>query len=324
MGKIFLTNNLMITTIIPTYKRPYLLKRALTSILNQTYPNFQVHICDNASNDETEKIAREFTSDSRIFYHRHENNIGMIQNYKFGFQLIKTPYFSFLSDDDYFLPIFYETAINNLKHNLDAACVACNVNVVDENETTLFSTLSNWPESGYLKNPEGLLALCTPPYKPIIPTCTLFNNDVLKYISPKWEKSLESLWDHEYFLRIASKHPIVLEKKICGVFFAHSNSYSTKSHSLCLTSCNEIAKYLRSFNSMINHLKPIFPKKIKNEVIRKLNTHCLSFFLSYFVHYKKTQKPQNLIRLAFIFLKISSLRNFLPLLIARALKRLKK
>ncbi len=57
----------MITTIITTYRRPQLLKRALQSVLNQTYPNFQVCIYDNASCDETDAIVDSFAKkDPRI------------------------------------------------------------------------------------------------------------------------------------------------------------------------------------------------------------------------------------------------------------------
>ncbi len=47
----------LITTVIPTYRRPKLLQRAIKSVLNQTYPHFQVCVYDNASGDETAGVA---------------------------------------------------------------------------------------------------------------------------------------------------------------------------------------------------------------------------------------------------------------------------
>lgn len=319
----------MITTILPTYKRPQLLKRALNSILVQTYQDFQVHICDNSSDDETEKIVQEFTNDSRIHYHKHKKNIGMIQNYNFGFQLIKTPYFSFLSDDDYLLPIFYETAIKNLRQFSDAACVACNVNIINESEDFLFSTLSGWTVSGYLKNPLALLELCNLPYKAIIPTCTLFNFNILKNTPPFFKKNLESLWDHEYFLRITSKHPIVIEKKICGVFYCHSNSYSTNFNSLYSKSCKEVSKYLSSFNFMINHLKPILPNPLKKLTTRNLKIYCAKFLFSYSIHYKKEKNYTSFLYSILLSLKLfitspNVFIYYLPKLYRRLVKKLSK
>src|SRR5476649_2744950 len=73
-----------ITTIIPTFQRPKYLKKALQSVLSQTYSNFQVWVCDNASGDETASIVAEFSKkDPRVHYFCHEKNIGMLANYQF-------------------------------------------------------------------------------------------------------------------------------------------------------------------------------------------------------------------------------------------------
>lgn len=102
----------LITTVIPTYKRPLLLKRSIMSVLSQTLPNLEVLVCDNASNDETETIVRQIMQkDSRIKYHKHSKNIGSYPNFNYGIQSVNTPFFSLLSDDDLLAPDFYEKAL---------------------------------------------------------------------------------------------------------------------------------------------------------------------------------------------------------------------
>ena len=102
----------LITTIIPTYRRPKLLRRAIKSVLNQTYPYFQVCVYDNASGDETAEVVAELAKkDSRLKYYCHQENIGMAKNFNFGLAKVNTPFFSFLSDDDILLPNFYEVAL---------------------------------------------------------------------------------------------------------------------------------------------------------------------------------------------------------------------
>ena len=72
----------LITTIIPTYRRPRLLQRALRSVLAQSYPNFCVCVYDNASGDETERVVREFMKyDSRVQYIQRSENIGAARNF---------------------------------------------------------------------------------------------------------------------------------------------------------------------------------------------------------------------------------------------------
>ena len=39
----------LITTVIPTYRRPHMLQRAIRSVLDQTYPHFKICVYDNAS-----------------------------------------------------------------------------------------------------------------------------------------------------------------------------------------------------------------------------------------------------------------------------------
>lgn len=101
-----------ITAIVCTYQRPEMLKRCLTSILHQTYQNFQICIYDNASGDETGDIAADFArQDTRIKYHCRPENIGLLANYSRAMQAVQTPFFSFIADDDVMLPDFYLQAI---------------------------------------------------------------------------------------------------------------------------------------------------------------------------------------------------------------------
>jgi glycosyltransferase involved in cell wall biosynthesis len=105
-----------ITTVIPTFRRPHLLKRAIRSVLAQSYTDFQLLVLDNASGDETsEVVARIASQDPRVSYYCHASNIGAWSNFKFGLDTIDTPYFNLLSDDDALLPGFFATALDSLK-----------------------------------------------------------------------------------------------------------------------------------------------------------------------------------------------------------------
>ena len=74
-----------ITTILTTYRRPMYLRRAIMSVLKQTYRNVRVLVLDDASNDETEQVVHALaTEDSRVQYVRHERNIGMTPSWRPG------------------------------------------------------------------------------------------------------------------------------------------------------------------------------------------------------------------------------------------------
>jgi glycosyltransferase involved in cell wall biosynthesis len=69
----------LITIAIPTFNRFQLLKSAIDSALNQTYPNIEVLVCDNASTDLTEFMVGQCT-DPRLRYVRHTENVGIVEN----------------------------------------------------------------------------------------------------------------------------------------------------------------------------------------------------------------------------------------------------
>src|SRR2546426_3420012 len=73
---------------VPVYNGERYLGEALDSLLAQTYHDFELIICDNASTDGTGEIARSYASmDERVRYVRNERNLGLAGNVKRAFQL---------------------------------------------------------------------------------------------------------------------------------------------------------------------------------------------------------------------------------------------
>jgi glycosyltransferase involved in cell wall biosynthesis len=101
----------LITAVIPTYRRPALLARAIRSVLVQTEIRLEVFVCDNASGDETGDVVEALAAgDPRVRYHVQPRNLGAFANFRSGLEAVRTPWFGFLSDDDVLLPSFYATA----------------------------------------------------------------------------------------------------------------------------------------------------------------------------------------------------------------------
>lgn len=212
----------MITTIIPTYKRPKLLKRALTSVLNQTYPHFQVHVYDNASGDETSDVVCEFMrQDARVKYHCHPQNIGMMANYEFAMAQVKTPYFSLLSDDDLVLPWFFEVALKGFEASPNAAFSAASTIIMSEQGDVIRVPLDAWPREGQFDAPQGVLEMIS---KYPVPVCILFRQKVIEEVPIDQTNPLT--WDCDFLLQIAARHSIFICKQPCGIFLHHDHSYS--------------------------------------------------------------------------------------------------
>jgi glycosyltransferase involved in cell wall biosynthesis len=102
-----------------------MLKRAIRSVLAQNYRDFRVCIYDNDSGDETAAVVTQLArEDRRVDYYCHASNIGAWNNFKYGIDQVRTPYFNLLSDDDALLPGFFETAIDALESQKEAGLFA--------------------------------------------------------------------------------------------------------------------------------------------------------------------------------------------------------
>ena len=123
-----------ISVIIPTYKRPHLIGRAIKSVLNQTYQNFEIVVIDDSPNDETEKVAKEF-NDERIKYIRNKTRRGFVgaKNQGVKESSPNSKYIAFLDDDDEWLPLFLEKTVKKIEEKEDIAVVGTYAELRDQN-----------------------------------------------------------------------------------------------------------------------------------------------------------------------------------------------
>jgi glycosyltransferase involved in cell wall biosynthesis len=86
---------------MPVFNGEKYIEEALDSILNQTFPCFELIISDNASTDRTQQICLDYAAkDRRIRYYRNEKNIGAPNNFNRVFELSAGEYFKWAAYDD--------------------------------------------------------------------------------------------------------------------------------------------------------------------------------------------------------------------------------
>ena len=88
-----------ISVCIPTCNRVHLLASAIASVLDQTYTDFELIVCDDGSTDSTPLLMSEFVGRG-IRYIRHPQNIGKSNNMRSGFAARRGEYFIKFDDDD--------------------------------------------------------------------------------------------------------------------------------------------------------------------------------------------------------------------------------
>lgn len=90
----------IVTIILPTYNRKDFLERSITSVVNQTYKNWELLIIDDGSSDDTFAFAKKYVNKfPRIRYFFHENR-GAAYSMNIGIQNSRGNYITFLGSDD--------------------------------------------------------------------------------------------------------------------------------------------------------------------------------------------------------------------------------
>jgi glycosyltransferase involved in cell wall biosynthesis len=124
---------------LPVYNGQRFLRAALESILAQTFRDFELIICDNASTDATEQICHECAArDARVRYFRHPANIGPAANYNACFRHARGELFRWAAHDDVIAPELFQLSIDALDRDPGAVAVYPNSCEIDAEGKRLF------------------------------------------------------------------------------------------------------------------------------------------------------------------------------------------
>lgn len=112
-----INNSPFFSIIIPTYNRAHVIHRAVQSVINQSFLNWELIIIDDGSKDNTKDVVEQF-KDTRIRYH-YQKNTERSQARNNGIDFSKGSYICFLDSDDEYcdnhLSVFY--SFINLNQN---------------------------------------------------------------------------------------------------------------------------------------------------------------------------------------------------------------
>lgn len=131
----------LVTVIMPTFNRGYVLKKAISSVLVQDYTNWELLIIDDGSTDNTCEIVKSF-EDRRIKYIYCNINRGGNHARNIGLTKSQGEYISFLDSDNVWEPKFLSVLTEILDENL-SDIVFCRYKLVEDGES---SRLSPFPK----------------------------------------------------------------------------------------------------------------------------------------------------------------------------------
>jgi len=126
--------NPLVSVGIPTFNRPYGLRKLLFCITQQSYKNIEIIISDNCSpGEETDIIIKEFMkTDPRIRFFKQSENKGAVFNFKFVLGKAIGDFFFWASDDDLFEKNYITQLLSFFSKTPDVVLCTCDTKVVDE------------------------------------------------------------------------------------------------------------------------------------------------------------------------------------------------
>lgn len=208
-----------VSVIIPTYRRPEFLRKAIASVLTQTFRDFEVIVVDDASNDDTSEVVRSIT-DTRIRYIPHETNKGGGATRNTGIRNAHGEYIAFLDDDDEWLPEKLELQIKVLANSPpEVGGVYSGYQKIERTTGELIGS--------HVPTKKGNLANVLLDYNWVGSTSSvLLRKECVEKVG-LFDESLPSLQDYDLWIRISRDFHFAFVSKPLVIYYIHNNKIST-------------------------------------------------------------------------------------------------
>lgn len=227
----------LVSIVLPVYNGEKYLAEAITSILKQTYKNWELIIVNDCSTDNSLDIAEHFQlQDKRIRIISNRRNLQIARSLNKGMKSAKGQYLAWTSDDNMYKPNALKVMLEYLTHNPQVDFVYSALDIIDENNQLIRTVFPDTIEKIYLRCVVGFCFL----YKRIIP-------EKIGGYNSSWSL----VQDYEYWIR-------------CSRYFnmvpIYENLYIYRRHPLALT----------------HQKKPQLTKEHENLIIKYLKTSNIS------------------------------------------------
>ncbi len=191
----------MISIIIPTRNRRELLLRAIDSVLTQTFPDIEVIVVDDASDDGTQSAVLDI-ADERLRYLRLPERVGACAARNRGVDMARGAFIAFQDSDDVFHPDKLEKQLAHLEATGADVTVCAMQRIGPEGEGELFP-----PEAT-----DRSLSYATLLLENLCSTqCILGKAEVFRAVP--FDESLPRLQDWDLMLRITRQYRVELDAR---------------------------------------------------------------------------------------------------------------
>ena len=188
----------LVSVIIPTYNRGWILKEAIDSVLEQDFNDYELIVVDDGSVDDTPTILKAYKNEITVL---RQANRGVSAARNSGIKAATGRLISFLDSDDLWLPRKLSTQVQFFN---------------DHPQAVITQTQERWIRNGVRVNPkkrhhkfsgmifERSLALCL-----VSPSAVMIKKSLFDTVGI-FDESLPACEDYDLWLRISCRYPVHL------------------------------------------------------------------------------------------------------------------
>ena len=256
-----MTQNQLVSVVIPVYNSEKYLEKCLDSILEQTYQDIEIIAIDDESNDSSLEILKNYSSKIKMF---SQKNQGLAESLTHGISKIQGHWFKWFSPDDEMYQDAIEILVKEAQSQPNNTILYSDWNIIDDNgelirefHETDYNNLSDFDYSVRLLDGQQINVNTT-----LIPTQILRNCSMRNLDDPV-------AIDYDFFLRAALLHntKFHLIPKPLVKYRIHSEQLSHKNISNTL-------EYIQ---------------QVKDEILHQIDQSLKSKFISELTNYQKTK-----------------------------------
>ncbi|MBW2591027.1 MAG: glycosyltransferase [Deltaproteobacteria bacterium] len=193
-----INKNPLVSVIIPTYNRGWILKEAIDSVLSQDFDDFELIVVDDGSTDNTQDILDGYARDIIVL---RQGNRGVSAARNAGIASASGLFIAFLDSDDLWLPGKLSRQVDYFNSNPNAL---------------ICQTEELWIRNGKRVNPKnrhkkfsGMIFKQSLPLCIVSPSAVMLKKSLLDKTGV-FDESLPACEDYDLWLRISCKYPVLL------------------------------------------------------------------------------------------------------------------
>ena len=248
-----------ISVVIPTYNRKKYIKRAIDSVIRQSYKPFEIIVIDDGSTDGTYELIKKSYSSSQISLEKQINN-GVSSARNKGVKLANGDWIAFLDSDDEWFGNKLELQVREIKKS--KTFMICHTNEIwIRNGIRVNQMKKHQKYGGFIF--EKCLDMCR-----ISPSSVMIRRCIFDEIG-LFDEDLIICEDYDLWLRISSKYPVLyLDSMLIKKFGGHEDQLSKNINGIEQFRIQSLEKILKNLP-----LKHSYFNAAKNMVLKKLRIY---------------------------------------------------